>query len=670
MQFIQTRDPLLQHHHWPSESPSVPITDTPASLTSTSTSTSAPASTNRGRARQLHPSGWNVDINLNQEGRSTDWGVPQSRWRSGEALRGNVVVSPWEGWTEPPRKIESVIVRAFWQSTTVYVTRVQSVTPKRMMKRDEPVLVVGGDGLVDHAEWHRGYLDEGGEGTELWEEALELERIGNEVEGDFPLLLGGRRGEGDEENSTVPLDPRDVEIRAGTTRTSTPTPGSGHDPNTPKAFEFSFALPTVTRSTFSNPSPSAPADRGTLMNFHRTPPPSFDSFNYRKGAVEWFVEVLVRTKVSNETVSTTSHQEEEQLPSFPMSVDTVGQHDFRGLLESTPNLLVERLKFPFEPLDEHSQDLYSGWNSKDVLSVAVPSFGRDPRDELGGSNVARDLLRADQVAEPGAGWLTYAKETSVKPVLGIGRINGILTSQISLPFPPTLPRHSLSIPIRLHFNYTPSVSKFSLASKSSSKPLVISHVALAMYERVLTRSGRAERPTMVLNELRRQTIKLWDSDCSLGLDSFKTRESVRSRSSTFSTGTAEDGTSGEFEGGRRHLRIRPSESVDLTLEFDLQSDDPVAGFGPDEHRPMVKLRDVGLTLRTPNIEREFFLSATIHPVGLSPFPACRCPVQLLAGDGDAAPRFEDIVAAAGGLAVNGTTSRVAEPGDSELPLYV
>lgn len=155
---------------------------------------------------------------------------------------------------------------------------------------------------------------------------------------------------------------------------------------------------------------------------------------------------------------------------------------------------------------------------------------------------------------------------------------------------------------------------------------------------------------MTLTEIRRQTVKLWDSDGSLS------RTSGASRTSSDSLG--------ELEGGRRHLKVRAadSEGIDIRIEFELQT---TAELLPSR-KAMSRLRDVGLSFRTPNIEREYILVATVHPVGLPPFQACRCPIQLLA-DG-VAPAFEDVLAEVGGLR-GGTTGRAVEVADNDLPGY-
>ncbi|KAK4705234.1 recombining binding protein suppressor of hairless, partial [Phenoliferia sp. Uapishka_3] len=545
-------------------------------------------------------SSWSITIHLDHEGRPSSWFDHASKWRSGEALKGRVEVTPIARVLATPMPIKSLVVRSFWQSTSVFMT--QEASRVRMMAKDE---VVMGRRTINHGEYHRGWLEGGGEGVELWEEAEELDFLRREVDGDFPLL-------GDPSRT---IDRPDYPHR---------NPALPRNSQSTNTFDFTFVLPKSTRSNFSNPSPDAPADRANLMNFARTPPPSFDTPAHTNGSVEYFVEVVLRTGVfENTPTSPTLHEEP---PSFPTALEEDALCDFRGLLQPTSILAVERIKFPFEPLDAHAQDLHSSWSVVDG-APGPPLFGRDPRDELGGSNLSKEVAAPGRLIHQMGGadrWTTYEKESPVKSVLGLAR--GLLRSEISLPAPAMITRHSPTLPIIFHLSYYPPSSNSFFSNKSNPlKPLDISHVTLVLYERILTRSGRASRPTMILTELRRQNIKLWDSDGSIALENESARNSAKS-------------------GGRKHLQVRPygSEGVDLKLDFDLQSDVERLPNG----QPMVRVREAGLSLRTPNIEREYIIQATIHPVGLPPFQACRCPIQLIAGDDDEAPQFEDVVAEA------------------------
>lgn len=305
----------------------------------------------------LHESGWRLKIVLDREGRPEGSGTGAT-WRSGEALRGHVEVVPreMEGGARA-RNITSLIVRAFWTSTTLY--------DSHRMIEVSPTGRFGGKGglkiLTDlRAEWHRGFCENGGEGVELWDGG-ELEDIRREIEGDFPLLereMGA--GEAGPSSSTTMARDND-EISASQ-----------------RQLPFIFHLPTHTSTRNSNSSTRGPVSRTALQRFNRTPPSSLDPSICRNASVEWAVEAILRFQDSPEEEIVTIPLVEgtptgpaplatpafslsdEELPTFnsatagPMAALT----DF-GLLESTPALLVERVVFPYEPYDHHAQDLYS-----------------------------------------------------------------------------------------------------------------------------------------------------------------------------------------------------------------------------------------------------------------------------------------------------------------------
>lgn len=398
MQYIQYRDPVV-HHHWPSTLSSLPpAVHDPAlhatrSLPTPTATATAPDPTHSGT------SGWRIAIHLDREGRPPSWDNHSSKWRSGETLKGRVELSQVAPAAAP---ITSVIVRSFWQSTTTFVTSaISAPSMARMMGKDDGVR----GRVVEHGEFHRGYLEAGGEGVELWEAAEELELLRREVERDFPLLGG-------------PATPLDLERREVASR-----PADVRDPSGPLSFDFTFLIPTSTRSTFSNSSPSAPANRGILINFMRTPPPSFATTN---GSVQWFVEVLLRT----EEAPTATQALPDDLPTFGSAIEDGAASDFRGLLQPSASLTIKRTEFPFEPLDNHVQDFNSHWTVHGG-PIWPPTFGRDARDELGGSTLAKDVGRL--VAQDGGSdrWTTYEKEVSVKSPLGFGRASGVLRTEVS-----------------------------------------------------------------------------------------------------------------------------------------------------------------------------------------------------------------------------------------------
>ena len=179
------------------------------------------------------------------------------------------------------------------------------------------------------------------------------------------------------------------------------------DPTT-KTFNFAFVIPTKSYSSFANSSPHAPTNREELMMFERCPPPSFDTADFRNGTVEWQVEVLLRTEEHSSSAATPPElpAPAEDLPSFRTAVEDGAEHDLHGLLISTPNLLVERLKFPFEPADEHLQDFGARWS--DSSASKIPTFGRDARDELGGTKLASTSPSTTSLQT--GDWTTYGKD--------------------------------------------------------------------------------------------------------------------------------------------------------------------------------------------------------------------------------------------------------------------
>lgn len=209
--------------------------------------------------------------------------------------------------------------------------------------------------------------------------------------------------------------------------------------------------------------------------------------------------------------------------------------------------------------------------------------------------------------------------------------------QISIPYPPITTRYSPSFPILVHLSYVvpPNSTPKSLAKL---KPAFVDKAVIIICSRTTTRGGKEDRPHFIIEEIRRQEIKLWDEE----IEAVPTRSSQR----------------GEVENGRRHLVLLPgAEGKDLKLPFELQS----LGLSPNG-APLIAIKDVPLSLRTPNIEREvrlfgfpccevelmpflqYIISITIHLVGNTCFFALRAPLQLVAGDDDAAPQFEDSLA--------------------------
>lgn len=406
---------------------------------------------------ESHVSGWRVRVHLDREGRS-EKGF-DGCWRSGEALQGHVELERHGGGGDPPAPISSVLVRAYWQASTVWTNhRLVHIDKNPDQGFFSSLLKPTANGLQAVAElkgdWCRSAVEEGGEGIEVWHGG-EVAIISREVAGDFPLLG----------LPVVAPEPVSISALEEAGRTTLP---------------FAFTLPTISRITAASTCPGGgPPSRRELLQFARTPPPSLPGSDGLSGVVEWIVEVLVRfpeldtaTSPTSDAPSPLADTSSESDPSSPSSsshpsanvpppptplVEEPPSFDLAtanpstdaspfGLLASSPTLLVHRIVFPFEPLDHHQQDLYSAWrpNVDGPWSIAiaqrqgipidemvddrpndegwVPSFGRDPRDEaLGGSNMGpKRKHRGTLVDQEGgrAHWSSYEKRMTIKTKLG------------------------------------------------------------------------------------------------------------------------------------------------------------------------------------------------------------------------------------------------------------
>lgn len=393
-----------------------------------------------------HSSGWRVQIHLDREGRSQ---VGEgSRWRSGEILRGTVELDPVDrarpDGAPPAKRVTSVVVRAYHQSTTLFQAHKIIIQEPSggVLAKLQPAAVGVKTVSEGRAEWHRGFCINGGEGTELWQGGT-LEAISREVEGDFPLLEGEHAVERD-------LQP--------------PPPDDRDDRDARATLPFLFGLPTATQITASNHLSRPPPLRRVLQNLQRTPPASLPSSACRNGTVEWIVEALVRVSDSTEPDEPTVAEalpEFGETPPAAFSPDTphptLNTPSQFGFLESTPSLIATRVVFPFEPTDDHQQDLYSSWrpdvtgtwaaivaehnglmireivDNRPVTTGVVPGFGKDPRDEaLGGSHVgsARALKGRLVDAEGGRDkWTCFEKRIPLRNVFG--RLNGWMRCEVS-----------------------------------------------------------------------------------------------------------------------------------------------------------------------------------------------------------------------------------------------
>lgn len=150
---------------------------------------------------------------------------------------------------------------------------------------------------------------------------------------------------------------------------------------------------------------------------------------------------------------------------------------------------------------------------------------------------------------------------------------------MSIRYPLIATRYSPTLPILVHLSYVvpPTSTPKSVAKL---KRVLVDKAVVIICSRTTTRGGKEERPHFIIEEIRREEIKLWDEH----IEATPTRSSQR----------------GEVENGRRHLALLPgTEGHDLKLAFDLQS----LGLSPSG-LPLIAIRDVPLSVRTPNIERE------------------------------------------------------------------
>ncbi|KAM0786492.1 hypothetical protein ACM66B_001950 [Microbotryomycetes sp. NB124-2] len=589
-------------------------------------------------------SGWRVSVELDREGR-TETG-PSACWRSGETLCGVVRLHPSgpatsDGQPTPPRKrIASVIARAFWQSSTTYkVARILPDEPKtgvaKIFKSANSFKTVA----ELKGEWHR---SEAGEGIELWHGG-ELEEISRQVEGDFPLLAG---------QEPAPIQAPDNDEPS--------PPPAFHQDGDRHSLPFRIPLPTISKVTSCNALPQGGPLRRQLQHFKRTPPASLRGSEIQAGAIEWVVEVIVRymSESGAQTPSTAAQDmqaptplpvADSDLPTFREAVNEgVDGFDQFGLILPSAELAVTRVVFPFEPLDNHVQDLYSAWRPKidvpwaepvaryngltldeiedprPVTEGVVPCFGRDPRDEaLGGSHMGPKRETLSKLLEQEGGrekWIGYEKRMAVKG--RFGRLVAWVRSEMHVPKPATINRHDAHMTVLCHFCLKGTLTTAALPPRTLS----IEKVVVILTRRILTRGGRDDRPKYSLEEVRREELKLWESQED-ALTRMRTLLPAVSRASL---------REGEVEEGRAHLRLVSGDpGVDLRLEIPLQGSDTNS-----KGKRNIPLRDLQLSTRAPNIELEYVMSITVHPVGQPSFYAARVPVQLLAGDLVPPPEFE------------------------------
>lgn len=435
-----------------------------------------------------HESGWKLSIVLDKEGRGD-----KMPWRSNEGLRGSITVEPRQDISESPRRIKSLIVKAFWTSRTQFETShlVEVPSTSRFGGATGTKVIVN-----VRSEWHRGFLENGGEGVEIWDGVGgELQEITREIEETFfsEDLQGG----------VSPLAATETSL------------------NGSRTLPFAFLLPSVTRVTMSNPSLQPPVNRFLLQNYPRTPPASLLNEDCRHACVEWTVEAILRfedevtlpsisslvdptpiassssssspdapttspitlepilsntlsstpnnmltspvettsTAVENTDIALESTAAIQELPTFLAAThDITSPFSHVGFLTTTPSLLVQRIVFPFEPNDNHAQDLYSQWRpivsgrwasvvakhngipleeismeDKPVIpGKTVPCFGRDARDEsLGGTNMGSLRAMKGLLVEELGGrdrWSTFEKRMIYQSKMG--RKQGWVRSEV------------------------------------------------------------------------------------------------------------------------------------------------------------------------------------------------------------------------------------------------
>lgn len=172
------------------------------------------------------------------------------------------------------------------------------------------------------------------------------------------------------------------------------------------------------------------------MKFERCAPPSFDNLDATNGRVEWVVEVLLRTELPGAGGAPLGSppSSADELPPFDPAPSASGELSSRGLLRSTPSVLVKRITFPFQPLDRFVEDYQSSWY--DAAAPLCPSFGRDSRDELTATKrVEPAEMAEDRLVVMDGGeekWLTYYKEVAVKTsALALGKKSTILRAEVT-----------------------------------------------------------------------------------------------------------------------------------------------------------------------------------------------------------------------------------------------
>ncbi|SCV75008.1 BQ2448_8037 [Microbotryum intermedium] len=618
------------------ETPISPATEIGASdqQRSTSSSQSQP---------QSHESGWNVALNLDHQGRTGN--DSEGCWRSGEALSGFIQLDPIPGVRQ--KAISSVIVRVYVQSNNVYMAYrfVQTSEPATGLLSKLKTSGAGGITAINEimGEWHRAYIDE------------EQQRI--------PILPVAR-------------------------------------PNEPQSLPFAFTLPTTVRVSVSNSLTHRLPGHAELQTYRRTPPPSIPGTLHGAVAVEWIAEVLVRFQDLDDpgeedlTVPPTpiDMNDDDSLPNFETATfDPASRVSEFGFLKSSPNLQVHRVVFPFEPSDHDAQDLYSFWrptaagawsetvaryNGLNLDEIEddrlfteglVPKFGRDPRDEaLGGSNMGpRRAMRGKLVDKLGGRdmWSSFEKRMGIKSKLG--RLTGWIRVETSVRRPLMLARHSPHLPILLYFSFlSPKEDMIS----TSARTLEVSQVVIVLSRRILLRSGREGRPKFHMDEMRREVVHLYDDEIRPTMETItpiNTMENSLSRSRTM-----------PLNGLKRRglmLALGNANGVDLRIDFDMQSE----GTGSNG-KPLTPGKELGLSCRMPNVEFEYVVSVTIHPVGQPSFYVLRVPVQIIRGDLDDAPPFpvgDSPFAHANGSANSNSNANSAAPvssahvADSGLPSY-
>lgn len=237
-----------------------------------------------------------------------------------------------------------------------------------------------------------------------------------------------------------------------------------------------------------------------------------------------------------------------------------------------------------------------------------------------------------------AAWYSFEKRL---PMRSFGKLVGSIRAEGSVPRDFLVSRNAEAIPIILHLSYDPPPG----AEKIKNKHVTFTHVTASLSMRLTLQAGSKTEPAVEGRELRKMQFSLQDA--------FLSEQMTRlSLVSTKSTSTAPG------DAGNGSLKLALGQTLETKLLFEMQSDLPPV----ETCQNAVKLKDCGLSFRTPNIEREvcspllrrsscerlledrqYVLTARLHTKD-GEFFFLRTLVQVIASH-SAPPSFESVVAA-------------------------